>query len=243
MKKWTARILAMLMILALVGCGGDSGSTDESGGSDGETLQLTLSLAQDTENPVYLGAVYFADRLKELSGGTMETTVHPNSALGGEEEIVEMQSYGDSITFSLPSGYTLQKYTPAMYAADFYFQFENYDQVWAFYDGAYGDYVKESLDGTGLVVTSFWDNGFRNLTTTNREVHTAGDLKGVKLRVMSAETHMAGPWSRSHANCLFRDLQFPAAGRCGRTGKSGIQHHWKPFSGGAEISDSHAACP
>ena len=191
MKKWTARILAMLMILALVGCGGDSGSTDESGGSDGETLQLTLSLAQDTENPVYLGAVYFADRLKELSGGTMETTVHPNSALGGEEEIVEMQSYGDSITFSLPSGYTLQKYTPAMYAADFYFQFENYDQVWAFYDGAYGDYVKESLDGTGLVVTSFWDNGFRNLTTTNREVHTAGDLKGVKLRVMSAETHMA----------------------------------------------------
>ena len=35
MKKWTARILAMLMILALVGCGGDSGSTDESGGSDG----------------------------------------------------------------------------------------------------------------------------------------------------------------------------------------------------------------
>ena len=71
MKKWTARILAMLMILALVGCGGDSGSTDESGGSDGETLQLTLSLAQDTENPVYLGAVYFADRLKELSGGTI----------------------------------------------------------------------------------------------------------------------------------------------------------------------------
>lgn len=26
MKKWTARILAMLMILALVGCGGDSGA-------------------------------------------------------------------------------------------------------------------------------------------------------------------------------------------------------------------------
>lgn len=192
MKRTLSVILALFMALGLTACG-DSGSQSASGdgGGEGEVLQLTLAHTLDSEHPVHLGAQYFAEKLEELSGGTMVTTVHPNSGLGGEDEVVEMQSYGDSITFSVPSGCALQNYTGAMYAADFYFQFENYDQVWAFYDGEYGDYIKDSLDGTGLVVTYFWDNGFRNLTTTSKEVHTAADLKGMKIRVMDAETHLA----------------------------------------------------
>ena len=191
MKRALSVLLVCLMLVGLTACGGDSGSSDGGSGGDSGVLNLTLAHTLDSEHPVHLGAEYFADRLEELSGGTMVTTVHPNSGLGGEDEVAEMQSYGDSITFSVPSGCVLQNYTPAMYAADFYFQFENYDQVWAFYDGAYGDYIKESLDGTGLVVTYFWDNGFRNLTTTNKEVHTVSDLAGMKIRVMDAETHLA----------------------------------------------------
>ncbi|SFQ18707.1 tripartite ATP-independent transporter solute receptor, DctP family [Oscillibacter sp. PC13] len=198
MKRMLSVVLALLMVLSLAACGGsdtsapaDGDAASGAGAASGEVLQLTLAHTLDSEHPVHLGAEYFADRLEELSGGTMVTTVHPNSGLGGEDEVVEMQSYGDSVTFSVPSGCALQNYAPAMYAADFYFQFANYDQVWAFYDGEYGDYVKNSLDGTGLVVTYFWDNGFRNLTTTSKEVHTAADLKGVKIRVMNAETHLA----------------------------------------------------
>lgn len=198
MKRMLSVVLALLMVLSLAACGGsdtsapaDGDAASGDGAASGEVLQLTFAHVLDTEHPVHLGAEYFADRLEELSGGTMVTTVHPNSGLGGEDEVVEMQSYGDSVTFSTPSGCALQNYAPAMYAADFYFQFADYDQVWKFYDGEYGDYVKNSLDGTGLVVTSFWDNGFRNLTTTDKEIHTASDLKGVKIRVMNAETHLA----------------------------------------------------
>lgn len=183
MKKVCSLIAVFLMVCSLAACGADSDT--------GEIQKLNLSLSQDTENPVYLGAVKFSEVLEEISGGTMVTKVYPNSALGGEDEVVEMQSYSDAITFSLPSGCALQNYTPAMYAADFYFQLENYDQVWAFYDGEYGDYIKKSLEGSGLVVTHFWDNGFRNLTTTDQEIHTASELKGTKIRVMNAETHLA----------------------------------------------------
>ena len=181
MKKLVSLLLVCIMLVAL----------SASAFASGDVQELTFAHVLDEEHPVHLGAVYFAERLEELSGGTMKTTVYPNSALGDEDEIAEMQSYSDTITFSAPSGNSLQDYAPAMYAADFYFQFENYDQVWAFYDGEYGDYIKDSLDGTGLVVTSFWDNGFRTLTTTNKEVHTADDLKGMKVRVMNAETHLA----------------------------------------------------
>ena len=191
MKKIVCMVMAVVMALGLTACGNGGNTHAGSNGGNGEVLQLTLAHVLDAEHPVNLGAEYFAKRLEELSGGTMVTTVHPNSGLGGEEEVVEMQSYSDTVTFSVPSGCALQKYCPATYAADFYFQFENYDQVWAFYDGEYGDYIKDSLDGTGLVVTYFWDNGFRNLTTKNTPVHTTADLKGLKIRVMSAETHLA----------------------------------------------------
>lgn len=179
MKKF-AMILAVLALFVFAGSAVAA-----------DTLELSLAHTLDPEHPVNLGAVRFAERLKELSGGTMVTAVHPNSALGDEVEVAEMQSYGDSITFSVPSGNALQGFAGAWYAVDFYFQFENYDQVWKFYDGEFGEYLKKSLDGTGLVVPYFWDNGFRNLTTTNKEVRKAEDLAGLKIRVMNAETHLA----------------------------------------------------
>ena len=206
MKKLLSAVLAGAMALSLVACGGSSTASTTAApaqtqaaaaapaaapAASGDVLELTLAHTLDTEHPVHLGAVKFAEKLKELSGGTMNVTVHPNSALGDEDEVAEIQSYSDSITFSLPSGCVLQNYTGAAYAFDFYFQFDNYDQVWKFYDGEYGDYVKKDLEGTGLVVLNYWDNGFRNLTTTNKEVHTPADLKGMKIRVMNAETHLA----------------------------------------------------
>ncbi|MDD5833343.1 MAG: TRAP transporter substrate-binding protein, partial [Clostridiales bacterium] len=206
MKKLLSVALAGAMALSLIACGNSSSSTASTTAApaaaekkeeaaapaaDGKVIELNLAHTLDAEHPVNLGAEYFADKLAELSGGTMHVTVYPNSGLGDEDEVAEIQSYSDSITFSLPSGCVLQNYTGAAYAFDFYFQFDNYDQVWKFYDGEYGDYVKKDLEGTGLKVLNYWDNGFRNLTTTDKEVHTPADLKGMKIRVMNAETHLA----------------------------------------------------
>ena len=208
MKKLLSVVLAGAMAMSLAACGGSSTATTTAAAAAAETtaaaaaaaaapaasgdvIELNLAHTLDAEHPVHLGSVYFADKLAELSGGTMHVTVYPNSGLGDEDEVAEIQSYSDSITFSLPSGCVLQNYTGAAYAFDFYFQFDNYDQVWKFYDGEYGDYVKKDLEGTGLVVLNYWDNGFRNLTTSNKEVHSPDDLKGMKIRVMNAETHLA----------------------------------------------------
>ena len=210
MKKLLSVVLAGAMAMSLAACGGSSTATTTAApaaaettaaaaaaaapaapAASGDVLELNLAHTLDAEHPVHLGSVYFADKLAELSGGTMHVTVYPNSGLGDEDEVAEIQSYSDSITFSLPSGCVLQNYTGAAYAFDFYFQFDNYDQVWKFYDGEYGDYVKKDLEGTGLKVLNYWDNGFRNLTTSNKEVRTPADLQGMKIRVMNAETHLA----------------------------------------------------
>ena len=92
---------------------------------------------------------------------------------------------------SAPSGNALQGFDSNFLVVDFPFQFENYDQVWAFYDGEFGQFLQDSIHqkNEGLMVLDWWDNGFRNLTTTKKEVHTAADLKGMKIRVMSAAVH------------------------------------------------------
>ena len=186
MKRAFLGAMILAVSLSLTSCSGGTSIRVING-----VMELHLAHILDPEHPVNLGAQYFADRLWELSGETMRVIVFPNSALGDEYEIADIQSYCDTVAFSLPSGCVLQNYTGAAYACDFYFQFDNYDQVWEFYDGEYGDYIKSQMEGTGLKVLNYWDNGFRNLTTTDKEIHSPDDLKGMKIRVMDAETHLA----------------------------------------------------
>jgi len=67
------------------------------------------------------------------------------------------------------------------------FAFHDYKEVWSAMDGPLGAYVRAQIEKVGLLTMSKpWDNGFRQITTSTRPVKTAGDLKGLKLRVPAA---------------------------------------------------------
>ncbi len=160
--------------------------------ASGDHITLIAAHTLDTTHPVHQGFVKMDELLQEYSGGTMSIEIYPSSALGDEEPVLETQALGGgTIDLSAPSGAALQSFSSEFLTVDFPFAFENYDEVWKFYDGEFGDYLYDSLEGTGLVGLSWWDNGFRNLTTTSKEVHTASDVKGLKIRTMSARVHMA----------------------------------------------------
>src|SRR5208283_6219848 len=64
------------------------------------------------------------------------------------------------------------------------FAFENYDKVWAAMDGDLGDYVRAQFDKVGMhVIPKMLDNGYRNITTGEKQINTPDDLKGLKIRV------------------------------------------------------------
>ncbi len=202
-KKCIGIALACSMAISLAACGG--GSSSSSGGSSGassggassaapsgEVKTLIAAHTLDTTHHVHQGFVKMDEVLQDISGGTMKLDIYPSSALGDEEPVLETQSLGGgTIDLSSPSGNALQPFSSEFLTVDFPFVFENYDQVWKFYDGEFGQYLFDSLEGTGLKGIAWWDNGFRNLTTTNKEIHTADDLKGMKIRTMSARVHMA----------------------------------------------------
>jgi tripartite ATP-independent transporter DctP family solute receptor len=64
------------------------------------------------------------------------------------------------------------------------FAFKDYDSVWKAMDGDLGDYVRAQIAKTPiLTVCKAWDNGFRHITSSTREIRTPDDLKGFKIRV------------------------------------------------------------
>ncbi len=51
-------------------------------------------------------------------------------------------------------------------------------------DGGVGTYVREQIAKTPIqTVSKVWDNGFRHITSSTREIRTPEDLKGFKIRV------------------------------------------------------------
>jgi len=64
------------------------------------------------------------------------------------------------------------------------FAFKNYDEVWGAMDGPLGDHVRSEIAKPPIfTVSKIWDNGFRHVTSSTREIRGPADLKGFKLRV------------------------------------------------------------
>ena len=62
------------------------------------------------------------------------------------------------------------------------FLFSDFNHAWKFMDSDMVKDVNKSLEEFGIVVLSHYDNGFRCVTTTNRPVKKAADMKGLNIR-------------------------------------------------------------
>ncbi len=179
-KKVLVLVAALVMAMGL--CLGQASAAP---------LKMIAAHVLDTEHPVHLGFVEMDRLLKEKSGGEISLEIFPNSQLGDEDSVLNALRIGGSVDLSAPSVAPLQAYAKEFLVCDFPYAFTNYDQVWAFYDGEMGQYLYSKLEGSGIMGIAWWDNGFRNFTTTNKELHVPADLKGMKMRTMNAPVHMA----------------------------------------------------
>jgi tripartite ATP-independent transporter DctP family solute receptor len=67
------------------------------------------------------------------------------------------------------------------------FAFKTYDDVWKAMDGELGTYIRAEIAKTPIfTVSKIWDNGFRQITSSGREIKAPADLKGFKIRVPAA---------------------------------------------------------
>jgi tripartite ATP-independent transporter DctP family solute receptor len=125
----------------------------------------------------------FADEVAKLSGGKMKIRAVGAAALGSD---VQMQQalIGGAQEMMVGSTATLVGITPEMALWDTPFLFNSGEEADQVLDGKTGQAIMHKLEDKGLVGLVYWENGFRNLTNSQKPVTGVEDFSGLKLRVM-----------------------------------------------------------
>ncbi|MFO1150447.1 MAG: TRAP transporter substrate-binding protein [Alsobacter sp.] len=145
-----------------------------------------LATGQDPTHPVNKRAQEAIDRIREATSGRLEINLFPANQLGSDTDLLTQVRSGGVEFFNL-SSLILATFVPAAGIVNLGFLFTSYDAVWKAMDGELGAYIRAQIAKTPIMtVSKAWDNGFRHVTSSGREIRTPEDLKGFKLRVPAA---------------------------------------------------------
>ncbi len=146
-------------------------------------FEFKLGVDTPDTHPLTVRLIEAAQAIGSQSGGRLNVTVFPNSQLGGDPEMLSQLRAGGIDLLAAPS-LTLSTLVPLSGLPSVGFAFPSYDRVWAAMDGGLGDFVREAIARTGVVpMKKVWDNGFRQITSSGRQLNSVEDLKGFKIRV------------------------------------------------------------
>ena len=154
----------------------------------GAAAEFTYKYAtgQDPTHPVNIRAGEALQRIRDASGGRLDIKLFPANQLGSDTDLLSQVRNGGVEFFNLASS-ILNTLVPASGLFSIGFAFPDYPAVWKATDGALGHYLAESIGKVGLVsVVPLWNNGFRQLTSSTRDILSPADLNGFKMRVPPA---------------------------------------------------------
>jgi len=216
MKKNVKRIsitLAAIMALSLTACGGGSGSGGSASGSAGtegtasaaSTPATTsggevvkISFAGVTSSSAKEASELWKEIVERETGGSLEITLFPDNMLADDRVAVETTQFGD-IDMATSSTSPLCTMYADFYLFDSPYLFLNKQEVYDYIDSDLGKQMLDGLEGVGLKGMMLWENGFRNFTNNKVAASSPDDVKGMKVRTMENEVHLAA-WKAFGAN-------------------------------------------
>jgi tripartite ATP-independent transporter DctP family solute receptor len=154
--------------------------------ADAAEFELKYATGQDPTHPVNLRAKEALDRIREATSGRVDIKLFPANQLGSDTDLLTQVRNGSVDFFNL-SSLILSTFVPLSGITSVGFAFKSYDDVWKAMDGELGNYIRAEIAKTPIfTVSKIWDNGFRHITSSGREIKSPADLKGFKVRVPAA---------------------------------------------------------
>jgi len=147
-------------------------------------IKFSHVVAKDT--PKGKAAEKFKELAEAATKGRVKIEVYANSTLYKDKEELEALQLG-AVHMLAPS---MAKFGPLGVK-----EFELFDLPYLFTDqqslervtnGSVGREMLKRLESKGLIGLSFWDNGFK-IMSSNRPMHISTDLKGLKLRIQASK--------------------------------------------------------
>lgn len=151
---------------------------------------LKFAYALSTSSHYGAGADAFVKTLEAELPGKFTIEQFPNSALGGEREVLEGLQLG-TIDLAIVSTGATVNFVPATGVFDIPFLFRDLQHARNVLDGEIGQKMLAEFSKRGLVGLAWGEQGFRQLTNNVRPVSTPADAKGLKVRTMENPIHIA----------------------------------------------------
>ncbi len=153
---------------------------------DAAEFSYKFATGQDPTHPVNVRAGEALARIRDASQGRLDMKLFPANQLGSDTDLLSQVRNGGVEFFNLATS-ILNTLVPAAGLLSIGFAFADDDAVWKSADGPLGRYLADQIAKTGLVsVAPVWSNGFRQITSSTRDIVVPADLKGFKLRVPPA---------------------------------------------------------
>lgn len=195
MRLLITGLLAVSMIATMAGCK----RTNSSGGANGggaveEDVSGSYTIRIACENsetyPSTLGLQVMKEYIEKQTDGNVKVNIYAGGQMGGEEETLEQVAQG-SLEMAVASFAPVVSYDSEFEVLDIPFVYNSYQEAWMVLDSHVGTDLLDSLQDYGMIGMAFMENGFRQVTTNSSPVESAADLKGVKIRTMQNNNHMA----------------------------------------------------
>jgi tripartite ATP-independent transporter DctP family solute receptor len=184
---WILNILTTCFIATAIAAFSIRAARTSGGGGSGGVRVLRLGHGLSPDHPVHQAMLQMAERLRELSSGTMDLQIYPSGMIGSEDECFK-QAQNAQIEFAKCSAAVLDGSVPEFQVVGAPFLFRDSDHFWAVMNGEIGKSLLRKIDG--LMGICYFDAGARSLYTTKKPVHSPADMKGLKIRTQKSSIAM-----------------------------------------------------
>jgi len=138
----------------------------------------------------HTAATGFAEDVAEKTEGRVAIEVFAGGQLGSEKDVIEGMQFGAVQAGVIGSG-SFQYIEPKMGIIEMPYAWTSREQAFTALDADLGDALEALLEPKGMVVLSWWETGFRNITNNTRPIEKPADLAGLKIRVTPDKVRLA----------------------------------------------------
>ena len=202
-KKWF--VLAMVLVMAttlLTGCLSSEkkpeAKPDPAKAAATGKKVIRISIGLNEVHLEYLGLKKFKEEIDKKLPGKYDIQLYANAQLGDDVKTTEAVRMGN-LEMTGPSSSPLTGIVKELGVFDLPFLFPSTEIAYKVMDGPAGQQLLDKMEEKGLKGLAYWENGFRHLTNSAREVKSPEDVKGLKIRVMQNPIHLA-TWKALGAN-------------------------------------------
>jgi len=152
------------------------------------TIRFAHNGPDDPNDQMHQSALFFAQRVNELSNGAMQVNIYPASQMGTTDEILELMSAGEVHMGDIENA-PLTRYVPETMWIDLPYVIQSYEHAEAVFNARsdVSRWIRPIFVENGFRVLGVYHSGFRNMMNTRGPINHPSDMEDLLIRVMNSE--------------------------------------------------------